>query len=48
MGIGIVTNDSEEALLHDLKNERANQFPDPHTPNFRLHGEFTNDFFIER
>ena len=48
MGIGIVTHELEEILLHDLKNERANQFPDPHTPDFRLHGEFTNDFLIER
>ena len=47
-GDRIVTNELEEILLHDLKNERANQFPDPHTPDFRLHGEFTNDFLIER
>ena len=46
--IGMVTNELEEILLHDLKNQRANQFPDPHTPDFRLHSEFTNDLLIER
>jgi hypothetical protein len=48
MRIGIVTNEVQEILLDDCKNERPNEFADSHPPDLCLHGEFTHDFLMDR